>query len=111
LNRATSEVSNKIKRGKNTTRNVELFCLSDESYIVDTPGFNLQNIELQAKSIACLFPEFNRQFLDNTKVCKFRDCLHMHEPDCGLDKNFERYKYYKELIYESMNHSHQSLEG
>ena len=43
INRATSEVSNKIKRGKNTTRNIELFQLSRESYIVDTPGFNIIN--------------------------------------------------------------------
>ena len=38
LQNSTAPVSNKIKRGKNTTRNVELFSISNQSYIVDTPG-------------------------------------------------------------------------
>ena len=45
LNNITAPVSSKIKRGKNTTRNVELFSLSNKSYIVDTPGFNIQTLE------------------------------------------------------------------
>ena len=40
LQNSTAPVSNKIKRGKNTTRNVELFSISNQNYIVDTPGFN-----------------------------------------------------------------------
>ena len=43
LQNTTAPVSTKIKRGKNTTRNVELFSLSSNSYIVDTPGFNMQD--------------------------------------------------------------------
>ena len=108
INRATSAVSNKIKRGKNTTRNVELFQLSKESYIVDTPGFNILNNYMRPKDIALLFPEFEIQINQNKVRCKFRDCLHIDEPGCNLNKNFERYSFYKHLIENPKNLCHQS---
>ncbi len=107
LHRATSAVSNKIKRGKNTTRNIELFQLSRESYIVDTPGFNILNNYMKPNDIAFLFPEFKNQINQNEVRCKFRDCLHIDEPGCNLDKNFERYKFYQILIRESKTLCHQ----
>ena len=107
VNRATSIISNKIKRGKNTTRNVELFQLSRESYIVDTPGFNNLNYYIKPKDIAFLFPEFKKQINQNILRCKFRDCLHIDEPGCSLNKKFERYKFYKILIRDSKNLCHQ----
>jgi len=107
INRATSEVSNKIKRGKNTTRNIELFKLSQESYIVDTPGFNILNNYLKPKDIAFLFPEFRNQINQNGFICKFRDCLHIDEPGCNFNKKFERYKFYKILVKESKSLCHQ----
>ena len=99
--RATASVSNKIKRGKNTTRNIELFQLSRESYIVDTPGFNILNNHMKPKDIAFLFPEFKNQIYQNGIRCKFRDCLHIDEPGCNLNKKFERYEFYKILIKDS----------
>ena len=107
VNRATSVVSNKIKRGKNTTRNIELFRLSRENYIVDTPGFNILNNYVKPKEIALLFPEFKNQIDQNLLKCKFRDCLHIDEPGCNLNKNFERYKFYKNLIRDSKILCHQ----
>ena len=106
LKRATSDVSRKIKRGKNTTRNIELFYLSDGSYIVDTPGFNIQNINSDIKNIFYLFPELTSQLKSRDINCKFRNCLHMTEPGCQIKKDFERYKFYKELIINfKTNHS------
>jgi len=107
VNRATSAVSNKIKRGKNTTRNIELFQLSKESYIVDTPGFNIINNYMKPKDIALLFPEFKNQINQNEVRCKFRDCLHIDEPGCNLNKKFERYKFYKTLIKDAKTLCHQ----
>ena len=101
INRATSTVSKKIKRGKNTTRNIELFQISRESYVVDTPGFNILNNLIKPKDIAFLFPEFKNQINQNGVTCKFRNCLHIDEPGCSLDKKFERYKFYKILIRDS----------
>ncbi len=108
IKRATSAVSNKIKRGINTTRNIELFQLSRESYIVDTPGFNIINNYIKPKDIALLFPEFKNQIMLNGVRCKFRDCLHIDEPGCNLNKKFERYKFYKNLIRDSKNLCHQT---
>tara|TARA_B100000900_G_scaffold401777_1_gene406841 strand:- start:70 stop:987 length:918 start_codon:yes stop_codon:yes gene_type:complete len=108
VNRATSAVSDKIKRGKNTTRNIELFQLSRESYIVDTPGFNILNNYMKPKEIAFLFPEFKQQINHKGVRCKFRDCLHIDEPGCNLNKKFERYKFYKTLIRDSKILCHQS---
>ena len=106
-NRATSVVSKKIKRGKNTTRNIELFKLSRESYIVDTPGFNIINNFIKPKDIAILFPELKNQILQNGVRCKFRDCLHIDEPGCKVNKRFERYNFYKNLIRDAKNLCHQ----
>ena len=106
-NRATSVVSKKIKRGKNTTRNIELFKLSGESYIVDTPGFNIINNFIKPKDIAILFPELRNQIIQNGVRCKFRDCLHIDEPGCKVNKKFERYEFYKNHIRDSKTLCHQ----
>ena len=94
LENATSPVSNKIKRGKNTTRNVELFSLSSKSYIVDTPGFNMQTLEIDIRELPNLYPEIYKQLVDEGVKCKFRNCLHINDEGCSLNKNFERNKSY-----------------
>ncbi|MBK16682.1 MAG: ribosome small subunit-dependent GTPase A [Prochlorococcus sp. SP3034] len=109
LQNPTASVSFKIKRGKNTTRNVELFSLNKDSYIVDTPGFNLNKIEIASKYIALLFPEISNQIKQNQFGCKFNDCLHIDEPGCQINKNFDRYKYYRKLIIEAKNRNYQNL--
>ena len=109
LNNPTASVSLKIKQGKNTTRNVELFSLSKNSYIVDTPGFNLHKIEIENNYIPFLFPEIYNQFDKNNSRCKFNDCLHIDEPGCVIDKNFDRYKFYRDLINEAKNLNCQNL--
>ena len=108
LNNSTAHVSRKIKRGVNTTRNVELIPLSNKSYIVDTPGFNIQNIDVNLGYIQQLFPEIKLQFNQQEKRCKFRNCLHLQEPGCVLNKDFERYIFYKELIELIKNQNHQN---
>ena len=104
INRATSDVSKKIKRGKNTTRNIELFYLKKGSYLVDTPGFNMQAINLDVKNIAYLFPELANQLEARGSNCKFRDCLHITEPGCQINRDFERYEFYKELVVNLKTH-------
>ena len=104
INRATSDVSKKIKRGKNTTRNIELFYLNQGSYIVDTPGFNMQNMNHDIQNIAYLFPELTNQLEKGENNCKFRNCLHISEPGCKINRDFERYKFYKELVTDFKNH-------
>ena len=110
LKNSTAPVSNKIKRGKNTTRNVELFSISNQSYIVDTPGFNMQPIEVDIKLLPNLYSEIYKQVIDEEIKCKFRNCLHLNDEGCNLNKSFERYSFYKEMIESSKNHYYQNQE-
>ena len=104
LQNSTAPVSNKIKRGKNTTRNIELFSISRQSYIVDTPGFNMQNLKVDHMLIPNLYSEIYKQVIDDGIKCKFRNCLHVNDEGCNLNKSFERYSFYKEMIESSKNH-------
>jgi len=110
LQNSTAPVSNKIKRGKNTTRNVELFSLSNQSYIVDTPGFNMQPLEVDIRLLPNLYSEIYKQIIDEGIRCKFRDCLHLNDEGCNLNKSFERYSFYKEMIESSKSHYYQNPE-
>jgi len=110
LQNSTAPVSNKIKRGKNTTRNVELFSISNQSYIVDTPGFNMQPLEVDIKLLPNLYSEIYKQVIDEGIRCKFRDCLHLNDEGCNLNKSFERYSFYKEMIESSKSHYYQNPE-
>ncbi len=104
LNNTTAAVSTKIKRGKNTTRNVELVSLSSKSFIVDTPGFNIHTLEIDICELPNLYPEISKQVINQGVNCKFRNCLHVDDHGCNLNKNFERYTFYKQMIESSKNH-------
>ena len=110
LQNSTAPVSNKIKRGKNTTRNVELFSISNQSYIVDTPGFNMQSLEVDIRLLPNLYSEIYKQVIDEGIKCKFRNCLHVNDEGCNLNKSFERYSFYKEMIESSKSHYYQNQE-
>ena len=110
LQNSTAPVSNKIKRGKNTTRNVELFSIANQSYIVDTPGFNMQPLEVNFRLIPNLYPEIYKQVIEEEIKCKFRNCLHLNDEGCNLNKSFERYSFYKEMIESSKSHYYQNQE-
>ncbi len=76
----TGEVSTKIKRGKHTTRHVELLPFED-GYVLDTPGFtSLQFEEIDADLLKNYFAEFE-QYVDG---CKYKGCNHIHEPSCRV---------------------------
>jgi len=110
LQNSTAPVSNKIKRGKNTTRNVELFSISNQSYIVDTPGFNMQHLEIDISFLPNLYSEIYKQVIEEGIKCKFRNCLHLNDEGCNLNKSFERYSFYKEMIESSKSHYYQNQE-
>jgi ribosome biogenesis GTPase len=97
----TSSVSKKLKRGTHTTRHVELFDIGNGSLLADTPGFNRPEIVCEPSDFAFLFPEFRTQ-LSNSQ-CKFRNCLHRDEPGCVIDKDLERYPFYRENLEEMIN--------
>jgi len=110
LQNSTAPVSNKIKRGKNTTRNVELFSISNQSYIVDTPGFNMQPLDVDIKLLPNLYSEIYKQVIEEGIKCKFRNCLHLEDEGCNLNKSFERYSFYREMIESSKSRYYQNQE-
>lgn len=78
------ELSAKISRGKHTTRHSQLIKLQKDSYIVDSPGFSSIHLEgVEANELKYLFREFERP----SKDCKFANCNHIDEPECGVKKS------------------------
>ena len=81
---ATGEVSEKLGRGRHTTRHVELFRLGCGAVVADTPGFSsfdVDRMELMRKEeLARCFPEF-APYVDQ---CQFQDCAHVKEKGCAV---------------------------
>ncbi len=102
----TGSISEKIQRGKHTTRHSELITLDEISYILDTPGFSsLAVFDLEKEEIKWYYPEF--ESLQDT--CRFLGCNHIHEPDCAVKQAVEegsispiRYENYR-LLFEECN--------
>ncbi len=84
LNIPTAEVSDKLGRGKHTTRHTELFALEEGSYVADTPGFASFEIEMM-KRIPKEDLQFDfRDFSPYIGACRFQDCTHRKEPGCAV---------------------------
>ena len=80
----TGEVSEKLGRGRHTTRHVQLYCLEEDTYVADTPGFSsfdTDQMEIMLKeNLQYAFPDF-APHLGN---CQFHDCSHRKEPGCAV---------------------------
>ena len=89
LGLATGEVSEKLGRGRHTTRHVELYDLGDDTYVADTPGFSsfdTDQMDIMLKeNLQYAFPDF-REHLGG---CQFHDCTHRKEPGCAVRKALE----------------------
>ncbi len=100
----TGEVSEKIGRGKHTTRHSELLYIGEDSYIMDTPGFSSLFVpKVEAVDLYTLFPEF----IEPAANCRFTGCAHNKEPDCGVKAAVEageiaasRYENYLQIYSE-----------
>ena len=84
LHLATGEVSEKLGRGRHTTRHVELFCLDEETFVADTPGFSSFDTDqmdvLLKENLQYTFPDL-APYLGQ---CQFHDCSHRKEPGCAV---------------------------
>ena len=79
----TGGLSEKIQRGKHTTRHSELMFVDDDTYIMDTPGFSSLYTEgIEAEDLKLYFPEIAAY----TGTCKFNMCNHISEPGCLVKK-------------------------
>ena len=81
---ATGQTSQKLGRGRHTTRHVELYPVGEDGYIADTPGFSAVEMEryevIRKEELADCFPEF-REYLDK---CRFTGCSHTVEKGCAV---------------------------
>lgn len=81
---ATGEVSEKLGRGRHTTRHVELYQLNENTYVADTPGFSSFDTDqmevILKENLQYAFPDFEPCLGD----CQFRDCTHRKEPGCAV---------------------------
>lgn len=96
------EVSTRSGRGKHTTRHVSLLPLSGGGYLADTPGFNQPSlIKVTKHSLPSTFPEIRKMLeAKEPERCTFSNCLHVGEPGCVVEADWERYPYYLQLLDE-----------
>lgn len=105
---ATGEVSQKLGRGRHTTRHVELYALGEDTYVADTPGFSSFDTDqmewILKENLQYAFPDF-APYLGE---CQFHDCSHRKEPGCALRRGVEagaversRYESYLRLYEKS----------
>ena len=101
----TGVISDKIDRGKHTTRHSEIIPVMENSYIMDTPGFSSMDVPgFEKEDLWTCFPEFR----EYEPYCKFQGCSHINEPNCGVKDALSegkisavRYENYK-LSYEEL---------
>lgn len=111
LNIKTAEVSEKLGRGKHTTRHVELFDIGGGTYAADTPGFASFDIEMME-----IIPKEQLQFdfvefAPYIGECRFNNCAHLKEPGCAVTQAVadgkimpSRYRSYERLYALSAQH-------
>jgi ribosome biogenesis GTPase len=99
----TGTLSQKLKRGKHTTRHVELLETKNGGFLLDTPGFSSYQISemIKPEELREYFPEFSRG------ECRFKSCLHKEEPGCDVKEavaagkiSAVRYEHYLSLLDE-----------
>ena len=101
----TGEISEKIERGRHTTRHTQLLPVEENTYILDTPGFSsIELFDLRKEELGDLFPEI----ASRADGCRFGGCSHLTEPDCAVKEALERgeisegrYENYR-LFYEEL---------
>ena len=97
----TGDVSEKIGRGKHTTRHVELFELDNGGYVLDTPGFSSFEPDIIDAADLC---GYFREMADYSSLCRFKGCAHIAEPGCAVKEALlqgkiseERYQSYTKM--------------
>ena len=83
----TGEISKKLKRGRHTTRHSQVIPVSEDTFLMDTPGFSSLYITgMEEHELKDYFPEFRKY----EGKCRFQGCRHIHEPDCEVKAALQR---------------------
>ncbi|MCT0199160.1 ribosome small subunit-dependent GTPase A [Synechococcus sp. CS-1325] len=94
-------VSGKLRRGRHTTRHVELFSLAAGALLADTPGFNRPEIPADPNRLAALFPEVVGRLA--LGPCRYTNCLHQGDPGCAVGTDWDRYPAYRQCLQELLD--------
>ena len=102
LHLKTTEISEQSKQGQHTTTFAEMFDLSFDARIIDTPGIKgFGIVDMQKEEVSGFFPEFFKL----KGKCKFNNCLHKEEPNCAVKEALEenkiawsRYRSYLQIL-------------
>lgn len=106
-NMETGTISEKIERGKHTTRHSELICIEEDTYIMDTPGFSsLYTGDFEKEVLKYYFTEFEPY----EGKCKFQGCDHVHEPSCAVKSALEQGEIHR-IRYENYLEIYNELKG
>lgn len=101
----TGEVSEKIKRGRHTTRHSEIIHIEENTYVMDTPGFSSIWIDQFEKEE---LKDYFTEFLEFEPECKFQGCVHINEPICGVKQALAEGKISK-IRYENYVNLYEEL--
>lgn len=103
----TGQISEKLGRGRHTTREVELYPVGGNGYVADTPGFSTFEIERYEMTDKDQLIYGFREFMELFGTCKFNTCTHTGEPGCAIKRAAEngsisksRYKSYLAMYQE-----------
>jgi ribosome biogenesis GTPase len=97
-------VSGRLRRGRHTTRHVELFPLGpgglgmDQALVADTPGFNRPELTWPAEALAGLFPEIRARLAIDR--CRYSNCSHLDDPGCVVGNGWDRFPQYRQILQE-----------
>lgn len=103
INQAVKEVSDYAEKGVHTTTFAEMFEISQNTFVIDTPGIKeLGLIDIEPEELSDYFPEMREIQND----CKFHNCSHIHEPKCAVQEAVDageiaesRYRSYLSMYY------------
>ncbi|CAM4336352.1 ribosome small subunit-dependent GTPase A [Flavobacterium terrigena] len=115
LNLKTKEISNTHSQGQHTTTFAEMFDLSNDIRIIDTPGIRgFGMVDMEKQEVSDYFPEFFALKED----CKFNNCLHKEEPHCAVKKALDedriawsRYQSYLKILEGDEEHYRNDIYG
>ena len=102
LDLRTKEISNQHMQGQHTTTFAEMFDLSFDAKIIDTPGIKgFGIVGMEKEEVGDYFPEF----FELKQYCKFNNCIHVKEPKCAVkaalendEISYSRYRSYLQIL-------------
>lgn len=98
LDLRVAAVSGRLRRGRHTTRHVELFPLAPGALVADSPGFNTPALPSDPQALSAAFPELHAR--RTITPCRFANCRHQGDPGCAMGDRWDRHGIYGRCLEE-----------